>query len=790
MLNSIDYLVIIYAFVTRCLKRTQHSDPTRTYQSAETNINIFEKLSFDGDTITGGEDNVLEQFARFLVSCYDIVSNKPSLKLTPNDIVSKRTRIIFNMDGISVEEPCKTMDDVAHRICKIFNFVTSREITLKQMDRILKTFYIMAVIGGFHIIGNESTSIKPLQNFLDLFADSMCNDAPDNACVRLSRVNLTSDELNEYPTIIYNVEKMSQYTYIPEFIFEGHESLFVTCENPILNECVHECVTKDTRPHPLFNRGSLAKLKLCKLNPNYDVHQRKKISLLDRKIELISSTIIHTLKMESPQEVGDLKICQTINPLYIDNIRPYLKALSDLKADDAKCTIPPTVFENTYMNDRCRVKEFLDANKYYFLMLKNDYDINFERNDIAYGMSNLINISDANSNINAYKVQLDKPVEKDPLPMVIKYDMYGSDTDPSTFGVINEVIVGLVLNNLRSMNINNFAYNYGSFICAPPVDNELLTLCLNNTDSTVRVLSLTEYVSDINLREYVQRMGKNDPKYLQILIQIGNALSIASSNYGFKHGNLIPENIKIKNLSDIVTITAVSADKSISFVTDTIPVITNFYNSSINYRGHSFTSQSVEANADMDTLMSKLGWKSDRSGKWMEKLIRTLNEVRKPIRSRVQAQAQAPIEVEVAVEDVQQPEQEQVEIIEDLECTKHSSSVDLLNNIATIGCNVYYQMYNIIQENISNDMLKKQLKPILTNFIRKYNESRSEIEGKLKTLQRTFRRDQSETIKKTWKDYAKILIDVITLYTRSIETKDNRILDPLKEALKMYNANK
>lgn len=148
---------------------------------------------------------------------------------------------------------------------------------------------------------------------------------------------------------------------------------------------------------------------------------------------------------------------------------------------------------------------------------------------------------------------------------VIKVERGESDTH-SKYSMRHEVVVGLILNQLRSI-IPNFAYVFGSFECGGPI------LTLKDVDPSksmpdivsvrpekfepkvtswcrggeIQTYAIYENINkSITLKDYVKTC--NSQQFMDITVQIMYALKIAFERVGFTHYDLHAENVLIRDV--------------------------------------------------------------------------------------------------------------------------------------------------------------------------------------------------------------------------------------------------
>lgn len=139
-----------------------------------------------------------------------------------------------------------------------------------------------------------------------------------------------------------------------------------------------------------------------------------------------------------------------------------------------------------------------------------------------------------------------------------------ADADDDTMP--HEALIGMgALNNLRD-KIPTFMYIYGTFMCDPPIlddNNEVLTWCPSKTNPiTYLVLENIEGAS--SLKALMWDITENE--YLEIYLQILNAINVASKAFDYTHYDLHSENVLIQTLSYYVLIPLYNNNGTFSYI--------------------------------------------------------------------------------------------------------------------------------------------------------------------------------------------------------------------------------
>jgi hypothetical protein len=121
--------------------------------------------------------------------------------------------------------------------------------------------------------------------------------------------------------------------------------------------------------------------------------------------------------------------------------------------------------------------------------------------------------------------------------------------DPHNDNLAHEALVGMgALNHLRD-RIPNFMHTYGAFMCAPPIldaDGKVITWCPSKR-SAITYLVLENIDNSQPLKDIAADLEPDE--FLQIYLQILNALNLASKQYDFTHYDLHAGNVLIQTLS-------------------------------------------------------------------------------------------------------------------------------------------------------------------------------------------------------------------------------------------------
>jgi hypothetical protein len=254
--------------------------------------------------------------------------------------------------------------------------------------------------------------------------------------------------------------------------------------------------------------------------------------------------------------------------LKIDTIATTASSMAVLSKADS-FTIP----------DSGKIQEYIKA----FSDVLNNLDINK-----IFKIVNFINQPSSNGSI--YVVQLKKSVSKF-SKLLIKVPK-----TPTADPVSYEYYVGLTLNNLRPMNIQNFGLVYGRFFCGfnpsdPKNNSELLSrkLCDNKYKKKTHVLY--EYITTlsdktITLYKYINDENNNDAKkninLINILIMLMISLQNAQDELNFTHYDLHLENVLLVKLNATYNFVYEYKGKKYNILLEYFPFIIDYGRSHVN----------------------------------------------------------------------------------------------------------------------------------------------------------------------------------------------------------------
>jgi len=176
---------------------------------------------------------------------------------------------------------------------------------------------------------------------------------------------------------------------------------------------------------------------------------------------------------------------------------------------------------------------------------------------------------------------------------------------PSAFNdenLLHEIVVGLILNNMRTY-LPCFMHTYGGIFCGYPENLDLQisdysSLCDSNDIHTVLI---TENIQgNLTMNDFINDTNYTEEDKVKALLMIAFSLNEANKNYSFNHGDLHSKNIMIRTLSnerdfDFIY-TSDIGNYSLTIRTRYVPVIIDYGRSSIKYEGYVLTPIEEAAN--------------------------------------------------------------------------------------------------------------------------------------------------------------------------------------------------
>lgn len=158
----------------------------------------------------------------------------------------------------------------------------------------------------------------------------------------------------------------------------------------------------------------------------------------------------------------------------------------------------------------------------------------------------------------------------------------------------HEAFVGMAaLNNLRS-KIPTFVHTYGAFSCTAPFldvdsvtnDVDVITWC-SGSNSSIRYLVLEYIENSVSLADISSKLSPEE--FLQIYLQVINAVNVANKEYDFTHFDLHSGNVLLQKLSKPISVPLYMKDGSIKhIITNYLARIIDFGMSHVEVQGYSF----------------------------------------------------------------------------------------------------------------------------------------------------------------------------------------------------------
>lgn len=123
--------------------------------------------------------------------------------------------------------------------------------------------------------------------------------------------------------------------------------------------------------------------------------------------------------------------------------------------------------------------------------------------------------------------------------------------DPGHDELLHELIVGIFGTNQIRSRIPNYAYLYGGWKCSPPAidpnTKEVTAWCLNNNNS-VNYIAYEAITPSVSARQYFKTIGDDPMGFLNVYLQVLNALQIGLETCDFTHNDLHDENVLIRQI--------------------------------------------------------------------------------------------------------------------------------------------------------------------------------------------------------------------------------------------------
>jgi hypothetical protein len=167
--------------------------------------------------------------------------------------------------------------------------------------------------------------------------------------------------------------------------------------------------------------------------------------------------------------------------------------------------------------------------------------------------------------------------------------------DPDEDGLPHEAVVGMgAINNLRD-RIPTFVHTYGAFMCSPPVLDEqgnVLSWCPAKTNTTT-YLVLEDIDNSVTLTSLAWDLTESE--FLEIYLQIINAINLAHKEFDFTHFDLHANNVLIQTFNYDVSVPLYKPDGTTVYInTRRLARIIDFGMSHIYLQGQHFGNYGLE----------------------------------------------------------------------------------------------------------------------------------------------------------------------------------------------------
>lgn len=126
--------------------------------------------------------------------------------------------------------------------------------------------------------------------------------------------------------------------------------------------------------------------------------------------------------------------------------------------------------------------------------------------------------------------------------------------DPNEDTLPHEALVGMGAVNKVRDRVPNFMHTYGAFMCAPPIldsDGKVVSWCPSKTNG-ITYLVLENIEDAVSLKSIAWDL--TDSEFLQIYLQVLNALNVAYKEFDFTHYDLHDGNVLIQILPYYVSV--------------------------------------------------------------------------------------------------------------------------------------------------------------------------------------------------------------------------------------------
>lgn len=138
--------------------------------------------------------------------------------------------------------------------------------------------------------------------------------------------------------------------------------------------------------------------------------------------------------------------------------------------------------------------------------------------------------------------------------------------DPNEDTLPHEALVGMGAVNKVRDRVPNFMHTYGAFMCAPPIldsNGKVISWCPSKTNG-ITYLVLENIQDAVSLKSIAWDL--NDAEFLQIYLQVLNALNVAYKEFDFTHYDLHDGNVLIQILPYDVSVPLYTQDGGVYYI--------------------------------------------------------------------------------------------------------------------------------------------------------------------------------------------------------------------------------
>lgn len=146
--------------------------------------------------------------------------------------------------------------------------------------------------------------------------------------------------------------------------------------------------------------------------------------------------------------------------------------------------------------------------------------------------------------------------------------------------MIHECFIGIyALNNIRQY-VPNFTWTYGMLSCTKPIlrGKEIISWCVPTKNENYLILENIRGATPLS--KFINTCTTSE--YLQVFLQILNALTFAHKHYGFTHSDLHDANILVRKLKHKIAIPCYNGGY---IITDLIAFVIDYGQSFVYYKG-------------------------------------------------------------------------------------------------------------------------------------------------------------------------------------------------------------